>query len=340
MDADSAAFWTETRQAQRNRAGGQSGQQFSTSPAPTTKQIPKFQPDPDPQPVSHVEKAHHTGPTVRGRHNDGPATTPSLRLVSWFPSSLFIETATTKKKKFEHCSCAARPLALREESPAGGDGRGHEREPGGKGGGKKASTHGNAVLRAIPLVSRLAAEPLVLAAVGEDAHLGRELIIGAARVFLGRVVSFTYLCYDSPWRGTGGAEGAAREGGEEGGGEDLHGDRWAGSRLACVRVLVTIDVIKRDNELSSPSKPCPKEVLYVSVHLFHEQGNLTVPIFDRSSHGLIRRNAIAQPFESRRKSKLPELSAGARRLSGTGTGPGLIHKVAGGKRQTKPSTQT
>lgn len=110
------------------------------------------------------------------------------------------------------------------------------------------------------------------------------LVRRAARVFLGRVVSFTYLCYDSPWRGTGGAEGAAREGGEEGGGEDLHGDGWAGSRLACVRVLVTIDVIKRDNELSSPSKPCPKEVLYVSVHLFHEQGNLTVPIFDRSSY--------------------------------------------------------
>lgn len=87
-----------------------------------------------------------------------------------------------QKKKFEHCSCAARPLALREESPAGGDGRGHEREPGGKGGGKKASTHGNAVLRAIPLVSRLAAEPLVLAAVGEDAHLGRELIIGCGSV--------------------------------------------------------------------------------------------------------------------------------------------------------------
>jgi len=109
IHADLTAFWTETRQGshlpawsrisfhtslhsenapacfiptQRNRAGCQSGQQCAISPAPTAKQIPKNHPDPGPEPVCRDEKAHHLGPTVPGRHNDGPATTASSRPVS------------------------------------------------------------------------------------------------------------------------------------------------------------------------------------------------------------------------------------------------------------------
>lgn len=175
MDADSAAFWTETRQGKllasmeqnlvsyfiRRMHPSPLSQHNATEQGPVRSTIFDFSSAND-QANSEIPARSRSTARVSRRES------PSYRPYCEGPS------------QFWPCSDAI--VAPRQRWVARGqrwegERTGVERAKG-KGEGKRTSTHGNAVLRAIPLVARLAAEPLVLAGVGEEAYLGRELLIG------------------------------------------------------------------------------------------------------------------------------------------------------------------